>query len=51
MADKAGVAYEVLSPLGGATPGEKEIQKVDLPENWDKLVAKYKNVVLTFARY
>ena len=36
---------------GGATPGKKEIQKVELPKNWDKLVAKYKNVVPTYAKY
>ncbi len=36
---------------GGATPGKKEIQKIDLPKNWDKLVAKYKNVVPTYAKY
>jgi hypothetical protein len=36
---------------GGATPGRKEIQKIDLPKNWDNLVAKYKNVVPTYAKY
>jgi hypothetical protein len=36
---------------GGATPGKKEIQKIELPKNWDKLVAKYKNVVPTYAKY
>jgi hypothetical protein len=36
---------------GGATPGRKEIQKIDLPKNWDRLVAKYKNVVPTYAKY
>jgi hypothetical protein len=36
---------------GGATPGKKEIQKIDLPKNWDKLVAKYKNVVPVHAKY
>ncbi len=36
---------------GGATPGQKEIQKIDLPKNWDKLVAKYKNVVPAYAKY
>jgi len=36
---------------GGATPGKKEIQKIDLPKNWDRLVAKYKNVVPTHAKY
>jgi hypothetical protein len=36
---------------GGPTPGKKEFQKIDLPKNWDKLVAKYKNVVPTYAKY
>jgi hypothetical protein len=36
---------------GGATPGKKEIQKIELPKNWDKLVAKYKNMVPIYAKY
>jgi hypothetical protein len=36
---------------GGATPGRKEIQKIELPKNWDRLVAKYKGVVPTYAKY
>jgi hypothetical protein len=36
---------------GGATPGKKEIQKIELPENWDKVVAKYKNLVPVYAKY
>ncbi len=36
---------------GGATPGKKQTQKIDLPKNWDKLVAKYRNVVPTYAKY
>ena len=36
---------------GGATPGKKQTQKIDLPKNWAKLVAKYKNVVPTYAKY
>ena len=36
---------------GGATPGKKQTQKIELPKNWDKLVAKYKNVVPTYAKY
>ncbi len=36
---------------GGATPGKKEIQKIDLPKNWEKLVAKYKNLVPNYVRY
>jgi hypothetical protein len=27
------------------------MEKIELPPNWDKLVAKYKNVVPTYARY
>jgi hypothetical protein len=36
---------------GGATPGKKEIQKIELPKNWDKLVAKYKNLVPVYIKY
>jgi hypothetical protein len=36
---------------GGATPGKKCMQKIELPANWDKLVAKYKDVFPTYARY
>ncbi|HTY82307.1 MAG TPA: hypothetical protein VMB24_05950 [Dehalococcoidales bacterium] len=36
---------------GGATPGKKQIQKIELPKNWAKLVAKYKNVVPVYAKY
>jgi hypothetical protein len=36
---------------GGATPGKKEIQKIELPVNWSKLVAKYKNIVPNYAKY
>ena len=36
---------------GGATPGKKEIQKIDLPKNWEKLVDKYKNIVPVYAKY
>ncbi|MFC1837995.1 hypothetical protein ACFL1N_00340 [Thermodesulfobacteriota bacterium] len=36
---------------GGATPGKKEIQKIELPENWDSLVAKYRNVAPRYAKY
>lgn len=36
---------------GGPTPGKKEIQKIELPENWDNLVAKYRNVVPRYAKY
>jgi hypothetical protein len=36
---------------GGATPGKQEIQKIELPKNWDKLVAKYKNLVPVYVKY
>jgi hypothetical protein len=36
---------------GGPTPGRKATQKIELPANWDKLVAKYKDVVPTYAKY
>jgi hypothetical protein len=36
---------------GGATPGKKEIQKIELPKNWDALVTKYKNMVPVYAKY
>jgi hypothetical protein len=36
---------------GGPTPGKKEIQKIELPKNWEKLVAKYKDVVPVYAKY
>jgi hypothetical protein len=36
---------------GGATPGKKEIQKIELPKNWDKLVAKYKSLIPVYAKY
>jgi hypothetical protein len=36
---------------GGATPGMKQTQKIELPKNWDKLVKKYSTVVPTYAKY
>ena len=36
---------------GGATPGKKEIQKIELPINWDDLVARYRNIVPEYERY
>jgi hypothetical protein len=36
---------------GGPTPGRSEIQKIDLPRNWDKLVAKYQNFQPNYLRY
>jgi hypothetical protein len=36
---------------GGATPGAKQTQKIELPKNWDKLVKKYKDMVPVYAKY
>ena len=36
---------------GGATPGKKEIQKIEFPKNWDNLVARYKNIVPVYMKY
>jgi hypothetical protein len=36
---------------GGPTPGKAEIRKIELPENWSRLVAKYKNIVPDYLRY
>ena len=37
--------------VGLLSGGQTVIEKIELPANWDKLVAKYKNVVPTYARY
>jgi branched-subunit amino acid ABC-type transport system permease component len=37
--------------VGTLSGGQTGVAKIELPSNWDKLVAKYKNVVPTFARY
>jgi hypothetical protein len=37
--------------LGLLSGGQTVTEKIELPANWDKLVAKYKNVVPTYARY
>jgi hypothetical protein len=36
---------------GGPTPGQKATQVIELPQNWSKLVAKYRDVVPTYIRY
>ena len=36
---------------GGPTPGKAEIQKIELPSNWDTLVKKYRNIVPNHVRY
>jgi len=41
-----------LNPLIGFLSGGYTVtEKIELPANWNKLVAKYKNVVPTYARY
>jgi hypothetical protein len=36
---------------GGPTPGCAEIQKIEFPANWKKLVNKYKSIVPNHVRY
>ena len=36
---------------GGATPGMKQTQKIELPKNWDNLVKKYKDLIPVYAKY
>jgi len=36
---------------GGPTPGRSEIMKIELPENWKKLVTKYKNMTSRHVEY
>jgi len=41
-----------LASAGGAAMGNSFVtKKIELPANWDKLVAKYKNVMPTYAKY
>jgi len=44
-------AFIAQAAGGGATPGKKQTQKIELPANWDKLVKKYKNIVPIYAKY
>jgi hypothetical protein len=37
--------------IGMLSGGQSVTEKIELPANWDKLVAKYNNVVPTYARY
>jgi len=37
--------------VGLLSGGQRVTEKIELPANWDKLVAKYRNVVPTYARY
>jgi hypothetical protein len=46
VAGGAGNWMLLLNAVGGVIT-----KKVQLPENWDKLVAKYKNIVPTYSRY
>jgi hypothetical protein len=36
---------------GGPTPGQHEIQKIELPKDWEKLVAKYRDLEPNYVRY
>jgi hypothetical protein len=49
----AGLSYSwgTVSYSGGGTHGTIVIKKVELPANWDKLVARYKDIVPTYAPY
>ena len=44
-------AFIGLHSPAGMSPGRKAMEKVDLPANWNKLVARYKDVVPVYARY
>ena len=44
-------AFVAQAVGGGPTPGKSEIRKIELPQNWTKLVAKYKNIVPDHLRY
>jgi hypothetical protein len=44
-------AFIAQAAGGGASPGKKQTQKIELPANWDKLVKKYKNIVPIYAKY
>jgi hypothetical protein len=50
-----GVFTGILTSVGGGGMGgfgnEFISKKIELPKNWDKLVAKYKNIVPTYAKY
>ena len=50
VAGGPGALIGILMPVGLFTT-RKTIKKVELPSNWDKLVAKYKNLVPTYVRY
>ena len=44
-------AFVAQAVGGGPTPGKSEIRKIELPQNWTKLVAKYRNIVPDHLRY
>ncbi len=46
VAGGAGNWMLLLNAVGGVIT-----KKVELPKNWDKLIAKYKNIVPTYSRY
>ena len=49
----AGLSYSwgTVSYSGGGTHGTIVTKKIELPANWDKLVARYKDIVPTYAPY
>ena len=55
VAGGPGVFMGLLTSAGGAPMGsfgnDFVSRKIELPANWDKLMAKYKNIVPTYARY
>jgi len=55
VAGGPGVFTGVLTSAGGGAMSgfgnDFVTRKIELPANWDKLVAKYKNVVPTYAKY
>jgi hypothetical protein len=51
VAGGPGVWMGLLQSAGGTWMNSFVTKKIELPRNWDKLVAKYKNVVPTYERY
>lgn len=52
VAGGTGAFMGILRCVGGIGFGNSFVtKKIELPVNWDKLVAKYKNIVPTYAKY
>lgn len=49
----AGGPGSFMAPLRSASGFENALvtKKIELPKNWDKLVAKYKNIVTDYEKY